>query len=272
MKSIRNITAIYMILGCLLFGLPLTSSAADSEIDASDPTKIYTYAGAGIKFTDYTNNEKMTELRAIGNIGLTDSDMLMFELGYGWHSGNKVPGNNSGLTNARLRWFHLFPMDYSVTSGYRGWGTQVDVQLAGNLKGTDGQNVISLGAIPAYGINEKWSFYLPVNLVNSWDKRFEKYNGSGIGLAPLLVYSPDNWWPGAYLQIWPGYTRFFNGALKGEGSGNIDLITGGSITPTVLWSTTFQQNFDKDLKTYRRDGNSGLKNDWNIFVNVTTYF
>ena len=251
----------------------VSASYAETEvIDASDPTKIYTYAGAGIKFTDYTNNEKMTELRATGNIALSDSDMLMFELGYGWHSGNKEPGNNSGLTNGRLRWFHLFPMDYSVTSGYRGWGTQVDVQLAGNLKGTDGQNVIAFGGLPAFGINESWSFYLPVNLVNSWDKRFEKYNGAGFGIAPLFVYSPDNWWKGAYLQIWPSYTRFFSGALKGEGSGSFDLTTGGAINSPVLWSTTFQQNFDKDLRTYRRDESSGLKNDWNIFFNVTSYF
>lgn len=250
----------------------VTVCFAEEEIDASDPTKIYTYAGAGVKFSDYTNGETMTELRATGNIGLSTSDMLMFELGYGWHSGDKLPGDNSGLTNARLRWFHLFPMDSSVISGYRGWGTQVDVQIAGELKGTDGQNVVSLGALPAFGINENWNFYLPLNLVNSWDKKFENYNGSGVGVSPLLVYTPENWWEGSYVQIWPGYTHFFNGELNGEGSGNLDLTTGGSITPTILWSMTFQKNFDKDLNAFRRDRDSGLKNDYNVFVSITTYF
>jgi len=244
---------------------------AEEKIDASDPTKIYTYAGGGMKYTDYTNGESMWEIRATGNIGLSKSDMLLFELGYGWHSGNKTPGDDSGLTNGRLRWFHLFNMNYDVVSGYRGIATQVDLQVAGELKGTDGQNVVTLGALPAFGISEKWSAFVAANLVNSWDKEFKKYNGTGVGLAPLFVYGAD-WWPGSYLQIWPNYTYFFTSELSGDGSGNLDIITGGEITSTILWSVTFQQNFDKDLKTFRRGRDTGLKNDWNVFANVTSYF
>jgi hypothetical protein len=246
--------------------------SAEEKIDAADPTKIYTYAGGGLKHTDYTNDESMFELRTTGNIGLSKSDMLLFELGYGWHDGDRVPGSNSGITNGRLRWFHLFPKDYSVVSGYRGWGTQVDLQLAGELKGTDGQNTVAVGAVPAFGISEKWNFYLPVNLVNTWDKDFENYNGFGLSVAPLLVYTPEKWWPGAFLQIWPNYTSFISGELEGSGSGVVDLITGGEITSTVLWTFQFQKNFDKDLKTFRRGRDTGLKNDWNLFANVTVYF
>jgi len=245
---------------------------AEEKIDASDPTKIYTYAGGGLKYTDYTNGESMWEIRATGNFGLSDSDMLMFEMGYGWHDGDLVPGDNNDLTNGRLRWFHLFDMDHTVESGYRGVATQIDLQLAGGLKGTDGQNVIVLGALPAFAINQQWSFYLAINVVNSWDKGFDNYNGFGIGAAPLLVFVPENWWPGAYLQLWPNYTAFVSGELSGEGSGNIDLTTGGSITDTVLWSLTLQQNLDEDLKTFRRGENTGVKNDWNLFFNITTYF
>jgi len=250
--------------------LPALGNAED-QIDASDPTKIYTYAGGGVKYTDYTNGESMWEIRATGNLGLSDSDMVMFELGYGWHDGDLVAGDNNGLTNARFRWFHLFKMDYTVESGYRGMATQIDLQLAGNLKGTDGQNTLVFGALPAFAINEHWSFYLAVNAVNTWDKNFEYYNGFGIGVAPLLVYSPENWWPGAYVQLWPNYTAFISGELSGEGSGNIDVITGGTITPTVLWSAIWQQNVDKDLRTFRRGEDTGLKNDWNLFFNITTY-
>jgi hypothetical protein len=225
-----------------------------------------------VKYTDYTNGEYMWEIRATGNIGLSNSDIVMFELGYGWHSGDLVNGKNQGLTNARFRWFHLFPMDYSITSGYRGWGTQVDVQIAGALKGTDGQNTISLGALTAFGLSENWNFYLPVNLINTWDKRFKQWNGIGIGAAPLLVYVPDKWWPDAYVQLWPNYTYFFAGDLKDEGTGNIDIITGGQITSTVLWSVTFQKNVDVDLNSFRRGRDTGLKNDWNAFFNITTYF
>ncbi len=250
----------------------LTGSAwAAEEIDPSDPTKIYSYAGAGLKYTDYTNDESMTELRAIGNLGLSKSDMVMFEAGYGWHAGDSVPGKNSGATNARVRWFHLFPMQ-DKPRGYRGMGTQVDLQLAGELKGTDGQNVLSVGGLGAFGIGPSWNAYLAVNLVNSWDKKFENYNGAGISVAPLFVFLPGNWWEGAYLQIWPNWTRFFSGNLDGEGSFNLDLVTGGPITKTVMWTVTYQSNHKLDLMTYRRGRDTGLKNDWNVFFNVTSYF
>ncbi len=248
------------------------ATAADETIDASDPTKIYTYAGGGIKYTDYTNDESMTELRVTGNLGLSKSDMVLFELGYGWHSGDLVPGANDDLTNARARWFHLFDMDYSVEKGYRGWATQVDLQLAGKLKGTDGQNVLSLGGLAGFGLGPAWSAFLAVNLVNSWDKGWDNHNGAGFSIAPLLVYSPSNWWEGAYVQIWPNWTYFFTGQLDGEGSFNVDVTTGGSITPTLLWSVTLQSNHNLDLTTFRRGRDTGLKNDWNVFFNVTRYF
>jgi len=246
--------------------------AADEAIDASDPTKIYSYAGGGIKFTDYTNDETMTEIRANGNIGLSPKDMVMFELGYGFHDGDLVPGSNEGLTNARLRWFHLTKMDGSVVSGYRGWGTQVDAQIAGELKGTDGQNTIALGYMAAFGINEKWSFYLPLNFVNTWDKKFEHYNGAGLGMSPMLAFTPGNWWNGAFLQIWPNYTWFVSGELENEGAGNIDINLGGSISPTLIWTLTAQKNVDIDLRSFRRGPTTGLTNDYNFFFNVNKYF
>lgn len=242
------------------------------KIDASDPTKIYTYLGAGPKYTDYTNGEHMTELRVAGNLGLSKKDMVFFNGGYGQHSGDKVPGSNSGLTNARARWFHLVEMDYAVTSGYRGWATQIDLQLAGQLKGTDGQNVLSFGALPAFGLNRQWSLYLPMNVVNSWDKKFGSYNGVGLNISPLLVYSPDNWWDGAYVQFWGGYTRFVSGNLSGEGAGHLDVTVAGKITPTLTWTLLAQKNVDVDLLSYQRGENTGLKNDWNAFLYFTTYF
>ena len=247
---------------------------AEEAIDASDPTKVYTYAGGGVKYTDYTNDESMTEIRTIGNIALSDNDMLMFEIGYGWHKGNnEIEGDDSGVTNGRLRWFHLFDMDYTVASGYRGWAIQVDLQTAGWVKGTDGQNVLSIGALPAFGINEKWSLFVAMNIVNSWDKEFKYYNGMGVNVSPLLVYAAD-WWEGSYVQIWPGYTYFVSGELGDTetGSGNLDITTGGAITDTIMWSLTYQKNFDVDLKTYRRGSDTGLVNDQNIFFSVTTYF
>ncbi len=247
--------------------------AAEERIDQSNPIKIYTYAGGGIKYTDYTNSESMWEMRAVANIGLSDNDMVLAEFGYGFHSGDKVEGRDNDLTNGRARWFHLFDMDDEREWGYRGWGTQIDLQVAGGLKGTDGQNVLAIGALPAFGLGGKWSLYLPVNLVNSWDKRFKNYNGLGIGFSPLLIYlAGDDWWRGAFVSFWPTYTRFISEKLSGEGSGNFDLNVGGEITPTVFWMATLQKNFDKNLRSYKRDSDSGLTNDWNLFFQMTTYF
>jgi hypothetical protein len=251
--------------------LGVVDTLIGEEIDASDPTKVYTYAGGGVKYTEYTNGEDMWEGRVTGNLGLSPSDMVLFELGYGWHNGDLVEGKDSGLSNARLRYFHLFPMDYSVASGYRGMAMQLDFQIAGELKGTDGQNVITVGVLPAFGLSERWNFYLALNVINSWDKEFKEFNGTGLGIAPLLVYTPD-WWTGSYVQFWPSYSYFFTADLEGEGSGNVDLTLGGAITPKVMWSVTGQALFDEDLKSYRRGVDTGLKNDWNVFANVTTYF
>lgn len=261
---------LYFGLASLVFSS--ASVAEEVQIDASDPTKVYSYAGVGIKYTDYTNDESLTELRATGNIGITESDMVMFEVGFGKNSADELSGSSTDFTNGRMRWFHLFPMDYSVTSGYRGWGTQVDLQIAGSLEGTDGQNALAVGGLPAFGINENWSFYLPLNAVSSWDKKFERHNGFGASVAPLLVYAPDDWWDGAFLQFWPNYTYFVSGDLKNTGAGNFDITTGGEITPTVLWGATLQKNLDEDLLSYRRGRDTGFTNDWNAFFNVTTYF
>ena len=257
-------------IGIMASILPQTSRA--EAIDASDPTRIYSYAGAGLKYSDYSNNEDMWEMRITGNIGLTAQDMVLFEAGYGFHSGSLIEGSNSGFTNGRARWFHIFTMDYSVTSGYRGWATQVDMQVAGSLKGTDGQNTLAAGVMPAFGLGDSWSFFLALNITNTWDKQFKNWNGLGINASPLLVYAPDYLWKGAWLQIWPGYTRFISGDLSGEGAGNLDITIGGEITPKSFWAITYQKNFDKDLRSYRRSSASGLINDQNIFASATMYF
>jgi len=267
-RQIFNMSAVTSVM--LFFCSSVT--AQDQAIDASDPTKIYTFVGGGLKYLDYTNGESMIELRATGNRGLSDTDMILFELGYGWHDGDLVPGDDSGWTNARARWFHVVKMSYDVGSGYRGWSTQVDLQLAGALKGTDGQNVLAAGIMPTYGLNEEWNLYLSLNAVAAWDKDFKKYNGAGINIAPNFVYSTDKWWPGAQVQIMLDYKYFLSGSLDGEGDATAEVNVGGEITPTIMWDVTGQKNFKLDLTSLRRGIDTGLKNDWNIFLNVTTYF
>ena len=81
----------------LSLAMVLFSNAAWAEeteqVDASDPTKIYSYAGPGYKFTEYSNGDSLSELRAVGNIGFSDNDMLLFEIGYGSYDGTIESGD-----------------------------------------------------------------------------------------------------------------------------------------------------------------------------------
>jgi hypothetical protein len=262
---------------CLAFIVWLACTASafaqeDAAIDASDPTKIYTFVGGGLKVNDYTNGESMLEMRATGNIGFSDVDSVLLEAGYGWHDGNRVRGSNDGLTNARARWFHLFEMDYDKVKGYRGMATQVDLQLAGRLKGTDGQNVLAAGVMPAYALGDEWNLYLMLNGVAAWDKGFSNFNGFGVGIAPKLVFSTERWWPGAQIQITPNVKHFVSGHLEGDGDITLELNIGGEITPTIMWDIVGEKNYNLDLTSLRRGVETGLKGDWNVFFNVTTYF
>ncbi len=246
--------------------------AADKEIDASDPTKIYTYMGGGLKYTAYTNDESMIEIRATGNIALNENDMVLFEAGYGWHDGDLVPGSNQGWTNARVRYFHLLDMDYELERGYRGMGLQLDLQFAGGLKGTDGQNVVAAGILPTYALAEEWALYLFVNGVAAWDKGFSVFNGFGVSLGPKLTFSTERWWPGAQINVYPEYKYFLTGELENDGSGILEINVGGQFTPTVMWDITGTKNFDVFLNSYRRGPDTGLNGDWNVFFNATAYF
>jgi hypothetical protein len=257
--------------GCALFTAP-ASGQDDKVIDASDPTKIYTFFGGGLKYNEYTNGESMIELRATGNIGISEVDSVLFEAGYGWHDGSLVAGNDQGMTNVRFRWFHLFDMDYEKVSGYRGMATQIDLQLAGQLKGTDGQNVLAAGIMPAYALGEEWNVYLMLNVVGAWDKSFAKFNGLGLGVAPKIVFSTERWWPGAQIQVTPNVKYFVSGHLQGEGDITLEVNVGGQFTPKLMWDFVGEKNYKLDLTSLRRGIDTGLKNDWNLFFNVTSYF
>ena len=74
------------------------------------------------------------------------------------------------------------------------------------------------------------------------------------------------------MQIWPNWRYYFTGELDGESSFNVDVTTGGPITERLLWAVTLQSNHNLDLTNFQRGQDAGLKNDWNVFFNVTQYF
>lgn len=272
MNTCKRIALTFFTAALVLMHMPAYGGEA---IDASDPTKIYSYAGLGYKYTAYTNHDHLQEIRTNGQLGLSESDMLTFEIGYGKYQGTVLPGEHgTGLTNARARWFHLASMDSSVTHGYRGWATQVDLQLEGSVKGTKGTNTLALGVLPAFAINPEWSLYLPLNYVSTWNHAFKKHQGHGISFAPMAAYAPaDGPWPGFFLQIWPSYTRYIAGNLKGKGGANIDLTLGWTPADRMVVTATLQHNFDKNLSLYiPNPGASSGPNDWNLFISTSFYF
>jgi len=267
MKTIR-----FILVGVLLL---ISNASLAEEIDASDPTKVYSFAGPGFKHTEFSNGDTLNEFRIMGNLGVSDNDMIMFEIGYGKYSGTVAANEEeTGITNSRARYFHLFDMDYSVLKGYRGWATQIDLQLEGQVKGTTGSNTVAIGALPAFGINADWAFYLPINYVSSWNDDFNKHTGHGISIAPMAAYAPEvGPWPGFFMQIWPSVTRYVSGDLDGEGGANIDVTLGWSPQEKAVATLVLQQNFDKSLNLYNPNpGSSSGANDWNIFANYTVYF
>lgn len=276
LNSLANYIGDYpAIMNKVLIALAITllclDGYAEEAIDATDPTKIYSFFGGGPKYSDFTTGEHLVEARLTVNLALNERDMILGEAGYGRLEGSDIYDEESGWTDARFRWFHIFDMDYE-TLGYRGWSSQVDLQLAGQLPGTDGQNLLVIGAMPAWSFSENLSLYLSLNVANAWDKHFDKYNGAGAGFDAQLIYSNEDWWPGAQVRLIPVYTYFLTGELDGEGSGNFDINIGGQFTSTLTWDFTYQKNVDKDLKSFRRDETGDIENDWNVFFNVTRYF
>jgi len=255
----------------------MVSSAAESEnqggdaktkqIDASDPTRIVTFLGVGPKITNFVDGSQINEVRVAATVGLGAKDMLTGEIGYGHHTGDK----KSGMTNAQFRHFHLFKMDNSIEQGYRGWGSSVLLNLAGDLRGMDGQNSLGLGASPAFALGNDWQLYPIAMVLNSWDKEFSHYNGGGLNLSPMITKKID-WWDGGFIAIWPKYNRFLWGGLSGAGGGEIQMTVSGKFTPSLIWRLQGFHMFDKDFRGFdHKNGfDSTAKNS--LFFRVESYF
>ncbi len=256
--------------------LILTSSITSAEeqkgekpqIDASDPTRIVTFIGLGPKYTQYVDNSNVKELQFSLTVGLGLKDMIMVEGGYGNQSATK----KYGMTTTDIRHFHLFKMD-QVDKGYRGWGSAFQLNLAGTLPGTDGQNLLGLGATPAFALGGGIDLYPVAMVMNSWDKGFGTYNGGGLNFSPMLSIKMD-YWDGAFVNIWPQYTRFFWGNLGDldAGGGQLRLVTGGKFTPTLLWRALAFYPFDKNLRGYDYKGGFDPRGRQAYLFRIEQYF
>ena len=266
---------IHSLIRALAAALVLMTTAAFAEsqkeepqqIDASDPTRIVTFIGAGPKTTRYTDGSRINEARVTATIGLGAKDMIIAGAGYGRNTADK----ENGLTNMQIRHFHLFEMDNTIKKGYRGWGSSIEINLAGSLRGMDGQNLVAVGASPAFALGNDWQLYPIVMMVNSWDKRFGQYNGGGVNLSPMLAKTLD-WWDGAFVTFWPQYNRFFWGNLDGEGGGQLQVTLGGRFTPTLIWRLQGFTMFNKYFQGYKNEIGFAPRPQYSAFFRLESYF
>lgn len=269
MIHLRHIALLFL-LGNLTF--VSHTIAWDGAIDTIDPTQIYTGVGISIGSSDYENGESRRELRGSFSWALTADDMLQVESGYGRHESDTAGGDETGLTRTRLYYRQRLPFDDSLQYGFRGMAFQVELQLSGELKGTDGQTILSGGGTPAIRVSKSLDIYPVVDLINSFDKNFQNYNGTGFEVAPLISYAPDYLWPGAVLQVEPSYTQYVFGQFAFGNSRNLRVAGGGIMFNTLHWSLSAEKHAGRDLLTWRGDNSADLKHDWSAAFRLLATF
>ncbi len=272
----RRVRHRYVLLVLIAVLIPVFAFADESDgqpaeakkIDASDPTRIVTFVGGGPKFTDYVDGSNVVEAHLSLTMGIGPKDMITLETGYGRH--NRTGKN--GMTTTEFRHFHLFKMD-QVEKGYRGWGSSLQINLAGTVPGTDGQNLLGLGGSPAFALGRGIDIYPIVMVMNSWDKGFGHYNGGGLNFSPLLSIKL-NTWEGAFVNVWPQYTRYFWGDLgkKDIGGGQLRLVLGGNFNPTLVWRAISFFPFDKNLRGFDHNGGFDPRGRVALLFRVEKYF
>lgn len=80
------------------------AQSGDEAIDATDPTKVYTYFGGGLKYNEYTNSDYMVELRLTGNLGLQTNVVGAWDKE--WNNFNGAgPGVNAQFIYSPEHWW-----------------------------------------------------------------------------------------------------------------------------------------------------------------------
>ena len=246
--------------------------ARDGAIDTAEPTRIYSGFGVAAWTSDYENGATRRELRGNLSWALTPDDMLQVESGYGRHESTVAGGDTTGLTRTTLSYRQRLPFDDARPQGFRGMAFQYSLSLSGELTGTDGQTILSGGAIPAIRLSESFDFYPVVDLINSFDKNFKHYNGLGFDVAPRLAYTPAYLWPDATLEITPGYTKYLIGQLAFGTFKHLRAAVSGALFQTVHWTLSAEKFYGRDLTAWRGTASPDLNRDWSAALTLLATF
>lgn len=248
---------------------------ADEQVaekyDPSDPTRIDARAGFGFKYTAYDPGGYLNEMRAKLALQLNPKDLLVADIGVGQNHG--VPGQESefGLTDGRFRYFRLWDIDRSLT-GWQGWGTSVEVQTPGTVPGTDGSGLLALGWLGALGLGKGFSCYLNPIVSSVWTRNLDEHLGVAVRGDVFLTYKPGSLWRGAYFKLKPSYSYGVSQTIDGEASGNLEASIGGSFSGAFWWDVQGRKFLEQDLDRFTEGRESGLADDWSLYVSFTYFF
>ena len=75
--SPNSMERVWMCLAAVILSVGLHASDLNAEpVDATDPTKIYSFFGGGPKYSEFTNGDYLREARVIGNIGFSEKRLF----------------------------------------------------------------------------------------------------------------------------------------------------------------------------------------------------
>jgi hypothetical protein len=249
--------------------LPESEAPRGDEPDPSDPTNIDARVGLGYKFTELNGGVSMNEVRAKAAVDIGDEGTLVADVGVGALD-SYAPDDDLGLTDGRFRYFHLWEMDRTVVKGYRGWGTSLEIQTQGTVPGTDGSNVVALGALAAFGSGRKLSLFPNLILSSIWSNDLEDHLGAALRGDLIFTYKPGRFWHGAYFKARPSLSYGMTNVVRERTSFDMEASLGGAFTEEKLWW------WDVQWRTFFQDGALGdpstLTANWSLYFSLTHFF
>lgn len=248
------------------------ADAGSTTYDPSDPTRVDTRGGFGVKNTEYDPSGQLRELRAKIAVQLNPKDLVTIDIGVGKNL--NVPGESDefGLTDVRFRFFRMWNVDRSIVAGWQGWGTSLELQTPGNVPGTDGSGLVALGAMGALGLGSGFSAFLNPIVSTVWTRGFDQHLGIAARFDLFLTYKPGTLWTGAYFKLKPSVSYGLSDEIQDQGAANLEASVGGAFSRVLWWDIQARTFLEKELDRETEGRESGVADDWSLYLSLTYFF
>ncbi len=247
-------------------------AAKPETYDPSDPTRVDARTGGGFKYTAYDPEGYLLEFRAKVALQLNPKDLLTVDIGIGENKGATGIPNEFGLTDGRFRYFRMWDVDRSVVAGWQGWGSSVELQTPGTVPGTDGSGLIALGGMGAFGLGKGFAAFVNPIVSSVWTNNLDQHLGIAVRGDVFFTYKPGVLWEGAYLKVRPSVSYGVSQAIESKLSALVEASVGGAFTRTFWWDVQGRVFFERDLERATEGRESGLADDWSVYLSFTYFF